>query len=298
MIKLLLQKFLLCLRQRFHPLWRLRRSRVYPWFESVFDRTVMRNIDGLGHPVAMRSLRDMSWWAAGANLEIETRRFLLSLLQSRSVNGFWDVGANIGFYSWLVRYQQAASELVLFEPDTLNASLVRQTVAANNLKGVTLIEAAVSDREGLQHFVRDRVSGATGRLQEVDSADDAMTIQGSYAKQNSEVVQVECRTLDGMVAAGFKVPDLMKVDVENAELLVVEGGKRLFSKQQTMVLIEICDPRVFAFFGRHRYDVWVIEESSLNYFAAPTGLLTDSELMKPYRRVEAVMTNPSAFADR
>ena len=291
MIRSLARKCLLHLRQRFHPLWRLRRSRVYPWFESVFDRTVMRNIDGLGHPVAMRSLRDMSWWAAGANLEIETRRFLLSLLQSRSVNGFWDVGANIGFYSWLVRSQQAAAELVLFEPDTLNASLVRQTVAANNLKGVTLVEAAVSNQEGPQQFVRDRVSGATGRLQEVDSANDAMTIQGSYAKQNHEVVQVECRTLDGMVASGFKAPDLMKVDVENAELLVVEGGEQLFSKQHTMVLIEICDPRVFAFFERHGYDVWVIEESSLNYFAAPGGLLTGSALMKPYQKMEPTVAD-------
>lgn len=296
MIKSLVQKSLLFVRQRFHPLWRLRRSRFYPWFESIFDRKVMRHIDGLGHPVAMQSLRDMSWWMAGANLEIETRRFLLSLLKSRPVNVFWDVGANIGFYSWLVRSQQTAAELVMFEPDPLNASLIRQTVTANNLKSISLIEAAVSNQEGFHQFVRDRVSGATGRLQEVDSAGDKMTIQGSYAKQNNEVVQVECRTLDGMVAAGFKAPDLMKVDVENAELLVVEGGERLFSKQHTMVLIEICDSRVFAFFDRHGYDIWVIEESSLNYFAAPIGILTDSELMKPYRRVEPQVSSQSAIA--
>lgn len=246
----------------------------------------MRKIDGLGHPVAVRSLRDMSWWVDGANLEAETRQFLLSLLQSKPVDVFWDVGANIGFYSWLVRSQQPATELVLFEPDPLNASLVRQTMAANNLKSVTLIEAAVSNQEGHHQFVRDRVSGATGRLQEVDSAHDSMTIQGSYAKQNNEVVQVECHTLDGMLALGFVAPDLMKVDVENAELLVVEGGEQLFSKQHTLVLIEICDPRVFAFFERHGYDVWVIEESSLNFFAAPGGLFTGSALMKPYRKME------------
>jgi len=259
--------------------------------EGLLEGTVLHRIDGLPHPVALRRLRDLSWWIAESNLEKATRLFLHHLLRVRPVTIFWDVGANIGFYSWFVRSQQAAVELVLFEPDSLNASLIRQTMSTNSLKNITLIEAAVSDREGRQQFVRDRVSGATGRLQEVDSADEAMTIQGSYAKQNNEVVQVECCTLDGIVAAGFKVPDLLKVDVENAELLVVEGGEQLFSKQHTLVLIEICDSRVFAFFQRHGYDIWVIEESSLNYFAAPSGLLTGSALMKPYRKMEPTVAD-------
>ena len=233
----------------------------------------------------MRRLRDLSWWVGGANLEPETKVFLKRLLKFKSISVFYDVGANIGFYSWFVQTLYPHANLVLFEPDPLNASLLRQTVAANQLQGVTLIEAAVTNVEGAQSFIRDRVSGATGRLEEVDSSADLMTIQGSYAAQNREKCRVECRTLDEVVSSGVPVPNLIKVDVENAEYLVLEGGKRLFSARATLVLIEISDPRVFTFFAEYGYDLWVIEESSANYFAAPAGMLTESPVMAPYRRV-------------
>jgi FkbM family methyltransferase len=274
------------LRGKFHPLWRLRRSAVYPWLERAFERTVMKKIDGLPHRVAMLRLRDLSWWVGGANLEPETKSFFQRLLKVRPIAVFYDVGANIGFYSWFVRTVSPHASLVLFEPDPLNASLLRQMVEANQLQGVTLIEAAVSNVEGPQPFIRDRVSGATGRLKEVDSSADPMTIQGSYAAQNQETCRVECRTLDEVVSSGVPAPDLIKVDVENAEHLVVEGGKRLFSAKTTLVLIEISDPRVFTFFAEHGYDVWVIEASAANYFAAPAGMLNDSSLMAPYRKME------------
>jgi FkbM family methyltransferase len=276
---------LLYLRRTFHPLWRLRRSRIYPALEHLFERTVMGKINGVPHPVAMRRLRDVSWWLGGANQEPETIVFLHRLLQEISVKVFWDVGANLGFYSWLVRSIQPTSKLVLFEPDPLNAELIRQTVGENQLSDVSLIESAVSNLMGIHQFARDSVSGATGRLLEVDSSKQDMTIQGSYAKQNKEVLQVDCCTLDGIVSTGFSAPDLMKVDVENAEYLVVEGAENLFASKKTMLLIEIFDARVMSFLAQHDYEVWLIEENALNYFAAPAGTLTGSELMRPYRKV-------------
>ena len=280
-----LTRLLQWVRRRYHPLWRLRRSAAYPWIERALNRTMLRRINGIPHPVALQSLRDFSWWVGGATLEPETRLFLQRLLQARQFKVFWDVGANIGFISWFVRSMQPDIELVLLEPDTLNASLIRLTVQSNHLTKVSLIEAAISHAEGTMTFVRDRVSGATGHLEEVDTAGDLATIQGSYAVQNTEKVRVECRTLDGMVSSGVAAPDLIKIDVELAEYLVVQGGEQLFARKATMVLIEICDGRVLEFFARHGYDVWMIEEPALNYFAAPCGAFADTELMAPYRKV-------------
>ena len=197
---------------------------------------------------------------------------------------FWDVGANIGFFSWLVRSVRPEAERVLFEPDALNASLLRPTVSANSLDRVTVREIALSNTSGPLEFKRYRVSGATGHLKSVDTSGDPATIQGSCAAQQGEQVLVECHTLDGLIASGMVAPDLIKIDVEMAEFLVVEGGERLFATQSPMVLVEIFDPRVIEFFASRGYDLWMIDESAKNYFAAPAGMFSEQALMAPYRR--------------
>jgi len=88
-----------------------------------------------------------------------------------------------------------------------------------------------------------------------------------------------------MVSSGIPAADLIKIDVELAEYLVVQGGEQLFAKKATMVLIEICDARVLEFFARHGYNVWMIEEPALNYFAAPCGAFPDPKVMAPYRKL-------------
>ena len=42
---------------------------------------------------------------------------------------FWDVGADIGFYSWLLASAEPRRKIVLFEPDADAAALLRVTMA-------------------------------------------------------------------------------------------------------------------------------------------------------------------------
>ncbi len=61
-------------------------------------------------------------------------------------------------------------------------------------------------------------------------------------------VAVETRTLDEHVASRGRAPDLLKIDVEGAELLVVSGGSLTLSRPESpAILFEASDLQATAF---------------------------------------------------
>ena len=60
---------------------------------------------------------------------------------------------------------------------------------------------------------------------------------------HQEIV-VKTRTLDGLITDGVAQLDLIKIDVEEAEYLVLSGGRKLFA-DGVLGLIEIYDERAF-----------------------------------------------------
>src|SRR5687768_14617574 len=99
MKSVMVSKFLRALRDRYHPLWILRRSWIYPWLDRICNFTIFCDLDGVAFPVALRSLRDFSWVVSSETLEPDTRRFLEKLLKQTGVSIFWDIGANIGYFA-------------------------------------------------------------------------------------------------------------------------------------------------------------------------------------------------------
>jgi FkbM family methyltransferase len=274
-----LLEMLRSLRQRYHPLWHLRRSRFYPVLDRIFNFTLYARIDGVSFLVALRFLRDFSWIAGSANLEPATNAFLKRFLAQVPIHHFWDIGANIGCISWKIRTQLPDCDLLLVEPDPLNADLIELTIQKNSIKRVTVLRCALTNENGLQSFTRDRVSGATGRLGAVDVSDNLTSIQGTYAMHNHQKIDVKTRTLDSLLGDGLKAPDLIKVDVEGAEWLVLSGGKELFAKG-VFGLIEIHDKLVFDLMDSYGYDSWLVDSDAQNYFVAPRGRLDVVALME------------------
>jgi FkbM family methyltransferase len=87
--------------------------------------------------------------------------------------------------------------------------------------------AALSNEEGERSFTyvkyRPTYSGFSER---------------SYAKRSQvEKINVRTETLDGSLPAGY-VPDLIKIDVEGAERLVIEGAINTISKHKPIVIFE------------------------------------------------------------
>jgi FkbM family methyltransferase len=110
----------------------------------------------------------------------------------------YDVGANIGWYSLLAaRGVGATGEVVAFEPSIVNAACVQENAATNGMGNVTVIPAAVTDRDGWAVFL-DRGS-LEGRLEKNDTQAQAeRRAKRDQSHKGASVVPV--LTLDSWIA--------------------------------------------------------------------------------------------------
>jgi FkbM family methyltransferase len=129
----------------------------------------------------------------------------------------WDVGANLGLYSiWLAKTVGPFGKIFAFEPEHRARTRLVQNVAFNGLKNVEAIAVALGDRTGTVRFYACD-----------DFASGTHSLFDSGPAHRRESVTVEMRRGDELVEIGrAKLPSLIKIDVEGAELEVLAGIAR------------------------------------------------------------------------
>jgi FkbM family methyltransferase len=151
--------------------------------------------------------------------EPETARFILNFLRPGMV--FFDVGAHIGEYALLASHAvQSSGEVHAFEPQPDTFAHLTNNVELNDLRNVSLNDCAVSDRNGEVDFT-------------VRSEPSLSSMVGATEPPKKEAagrtIKVPTRRLDDYCRERGCWPDLMKIDVEGAELLVLQGAKELLA---------------------------------------------------------------------
>lgn len=128
----------------------------------------------------------------------------------------WDIGANMGLFSLAAAVTAGPQGQVLaVEPDTDLVGLLRRSAAgAKRHAPVEILPAAVFDTQSVARFRIARRNRATSHLAGFGSA------MAGGVRSTRLVPTV---TLDWL-ATQFPAPDVLKVDVEGAELAVLAGG--------------------------------------------------------------------------
>jgi FkbM family methyltransferase len=138
---------------------------------------------------------------------------------------FVDAGANIGVYTLLAsRLVGQTGRVVAIEmmPDT--AELLRRHVAENGCANVEIVERALNGRAG--ETVTARVpTGQHGQASVANMAE---------ANRAYEERIVRTTTLDD-VTRGLQRIDILKLDVEGAELMALAGGATTLQKTQKVI---------------------------------------------------------------
>jgi FkbM family methyltransferase len=134
----------------------------------------------------------------------------------------WDVGANVGIVALLMA-NHGASEVLAFEPDQFNYSILLDQVQANPQLShrVQPVRVAVSNYCGQVSFISNGASES-----HIASPEEA----------NGKAIQ--CVTLDSILEKR-PAPAFVKVDVEGAEVPVLEGASKLLSEFRPTFLIEV-----------------------------------------------------------
>lgn len=195
---------------------------------------IMRNLPQLPRPICLRLLSNASLVFKATNQEASVHETFIAILRALPRNSaFWDVGANVGFFTWHCAICRPDFEIVSFEPDIKNLLCLRRTSRSWNLPLHTVVPCAVADSTGRAPFFPDDLAGATGTLEEAEGAFNARHY-GSHARQ----IEVETISLDEFLASRHSPPSIIKIDVEGAELRVVKGGCRIIDEHRPILLFE------------------------------------------------------------
>lgn len=241
-VKVKYLEFLQQIRNSYHPLLYLRRIKIFRWLLRLIDIPVTLQFNDIYFPVYGSFSRNLTFLLSQGTLtEEEERKNFEYIVKKNQFVCFYDVGANIGLYTFLFLSltRDLKSQAILFEPDLYNLTLLKQTINSANLRNAIVLNFAVSDHEGTVNFVPDSISGATGSIQN-NSQTKTMT-ERLYKTQKIESKIVTCVSLDSITKL-FSPPDFMKIDVEGAESLVFSGAWQVIETYKPAIMFESSSP--------------------------------------------------------
>lgn len=142
----------------------------------------------------------------------------------------WDVGGNLGFFA-LTAAIKSKGNIVVFEPDLSLAHLLRKTADANPDLDISIIPLAVSNSDGIALFNIAERARSTNFLTEAKGSTQTGGVR--------QTVQVPTIRLDTALSWFNSSPQLIKIDVEGAEHLVLEGMRHILSTVRPIVVCEV-----------------------------------------------------------
>lgn len=158
----------------------------------------------------------------GGTWEPHIMQTCASILRAGDV--YFDIGSNTGLFSIDVAISIPNLTIYAFEPQPTLANCIRRSVAANSLSNIHCFEILLGSEEGegklylTSHSIHASISPREDQFQEL--------IRPMH-------------TIDALIAADqIKVPDVIKIDVEGAELLVFDGATKTLKDHTPSVIFE------------------------------------------------------------
>jgi FkbM family methyltransferase len=168
-------------------------------------------------------------------LNYEFTILFISLIKKCDV--FFDIGANIGYFSILANRLQPDIEIHAFEPGQGPIHFLKKNILLNKCKNAKVNELALTNFEGNIHFNEIRndkypylkyfLSGASSTV-------------AKYEHLPGTTYHVSCSTLDLYVRKNnIQKIDLIKLDTEFNEHLVLEKSGETLTKFQPIIISEV-----------------------------------------------------------
>ncbi|MCS7025771.1 MAG: FkbM family methyltransferase [Bryobacteraceae bacterium] len=223
-------------------------------------------------PILSGPLRGKKWVAgssvASCWLGIYERAKLEQMQASVPPGGVvYDVGAQSGYHTLLAsRLVGRSGRVYAFEPLPRNYEMLVKHLSLNEIFNVEPVRAAVSDTDGELCF--DPGPGfMAGRLSE----------QGT--------LRVRSVTLDHFLSSQDRIrpPDVIKIDVEGAELRVLRGARQMLAQWRPTVLLDTHDFLGGANVGLHE---------ACARFLAELGYQLECQISRSPNQASSILAQP------
>lgn len=225
---------------------------------SIADRRVFVYADDLG-PSAMMMAGSYEPGVTGV---------LGRLLTPTSF--FVDVGANVGYYTMIAAGIATAGLVIAVEPSVRNVRAIRAGAEANGFSNIVIRNVAATTDWQLMAFGSTGSNGSVGQLD----------------GEGGSVDIVQGVPLD-VSLAGLDRLDLVKIDIEGAEMIALQGAERTLSRFHPTIVSEFAPPAIGAVSGVSGEDYL---ELLLRHGYELSVVLHDGEVTPPSRTVDAIMS--------
>lgn len=152
-----------------------------------------------------------------------------------------DVGAYVGIFSLLAAERVGSTGCVYaFEPVSRNYERLMRNLKLNQAENVKAYNFGLSDKNETLHFNVPRENPAEATLYESAVSEISKSI-----KMQKDVVESSLKPFDQFyMEEGLNKVDIVKIDVEGAELKVLKGMENILKSNDLMLFIEIFPPLI------------------------------------------------------
>ena len=141
-----------------------------------------------------------------------------------------DIGANIGYYTLLMGQITGPDGIVYaFEPEPNNFRLLSKNILKNNIQNIHPFQKAVSDKNGFIKLFISKEHRGDHKIFETDDKRPSITVD-----------QI---SIDDFLKDKRKI-DLIKMDIQGAEHLALEGLKHTIAENKDIIIITEFSPEL------------------------------------------------------
>lgn len=211
-------------------------------FSGLSNHTLMGRISryplrvlprNLVMPILQGTLRGKKWIVGSqrhafwlGSYEIAVQRRIEQEMKPYGV--FYDIGANVGFYSLFAATLIGSGKVFAFEPVPANVAYLWEHLKLNGITNVFPLELAVCDQTGKLSFAVED-SGSMGHL------------------HSDGALEVETTTLDALIQEErIPPPAYVKMDIEGAELKALRGARICFTRYQPKLFLSTHGEKIHA----------------------------------------------------
>jgi FkbM family methyltransferase len=152
---------------------------------------------------------------------------------------FFDVGANIGYFSVLGEKINSNLKTFSFEPSFGPSFFIEKNIKLNNLRNVKLIKKAVSHINGELLF-HDVINTKYPWI--VHNLNGSNSLQNQYGREKSKSYNVSVVTLETVINENNLTQlDFLKLDTECTEHLILESSLSVINKFEPIIICEVFD---------------------------------------------------------
>lgn len=161
---------------------------------------------------------------------------------------FFDVGANIGYYSLPIAKCLSSQKVKVFafEPVSGNYESLEKGINKNNIMNVHLQRIALSNQEGEMEIAITEKGKSSNAVMTFDKINDDISIHKETIKTT---------TLNSLKDGFVERCDIVKIDIEGAEIFFMQGGMEFIEKYRPVIYGEF-NSFFLNRFGYSFSDVW------------------------------------------